>query len=273
MEPLAYANAHGLHALVIARGEQIEEELYSGGYDVTKAHPLYSGTKSFWGVAALLAQADGLLGLDEPVARTFEAWERDERKSRVTLRMLLQLTAGFGFGGLGNAVPTYDAALTMPLKSEPGSRFAYGGIALQVFGAVLARKLEAHDLTPVTYLRERMLDPAGVSVASWRTLSDGTHPLPTGVQLTARNWLAYGRWVLEHYAVLAACFKGSAANPRYGLAWWLGVKGAPPDLFYASGAGGQALYLVPSQSLAIVHFGKSGSYKHEAFLRRFFASR
>lgn len=256
-----------MDALLVERNGTLEREEYGGGYDAAKPHALYSGTKSFWGVAALAAQREGLLALDERVAQTFASWEADDRKSRVTLRMLLQLTAGFGFGGLGASVPTYDAALAMTLRTDPGTRFTYGGIALQVFGAVLARKLEPLRVTPVQYLRERVLHSAGVNVAAWRTLRDGTNPLPTGAQLTARSWLAYGRWVLAHRAELDECFHGSAANPRYGLAWWLGAKGAPPDLVYASGAGGQALYLIPSRALVIVRFGNSASPKHEAFLR------
>jgi hypothetical protein len=37
---------------------------------------------------------------------------------------------------------------------------------------------------------------------------------------------------------------------------------------YASGSGGQALYVIPSADVAIVKFGDSSSYKHEAFLAR-----
>ena len=57
------------------------------------------------------------------------------------------------------------------------------------------------------------------------------------------------------------------------IGWWLGAKHAPADLFYASGAAGQAMYVIPSRKLVIVHFAKSSSYKHEAFLKLFFASR
>jgi CubicO group peptidase (beta-lactamase class C family) len=78
--------------------------------------------------------------------------------------------------------------------------------------------------------------------------------------------------VLRERATLAACFDGSNANPRYGLGWWLGAPGAPADLFYASGAGGQALYVVPSLDTIVVRFGKSNSYKHDAFLKRLFAT-
>ena len=262
---LHYARTHGLHALILARGDDVIAEEFGDGFDAESVHPLYSGTKSFWGVTALYARADGLLTLDESVADTIESWRADAWKRRVTPRMLLTLTAGFGFGGLGASVPTYDRAIETPLRDEPGTRFTYGGIPLQVFGAVLARKLGAKT-TPHDYLRERVLDPAGVTVSRWRSLGDGTLPLPTGASMRARDWLAYGRFILARRHELDECFEATPLNPRYGLAWWLGT-----DLFYASGSAGQALYVVPSLDLVAVHFAKSSSYRHEAFLKRLIA--
>jgi|HubBroStandDraft_4_1064222.scaffolds.fasta_scaffold00007_109 CubicO group peptidase (beta-lactamase class C family) len=267
---IAYARNHGLHALLVARGSDVLAQEVGDGFQVDTPHALYSGTKSFWGVAAIYACADGLLELDEPLAETIDLWRDDPWKRRITARMLLSLTAGFGFGGLGASVPTYDRALGMPLKNEPGSGFKYGGIPFQAFGAFFARKLFATGLTPNEYLRERVLDPAGVRIGSWRQLSDGTQPLPTGASLSAVNWLTYGRFVLRERVALKSCFEGSAANVRYGLGWWLGARGAPSDLVYASGSAGQGLYLVPSLDLAIVHFAKSSSYRHDAFLKRLF---
>ncbi|MBV8197914.1 MAG: beta-lactamase family protein [Candidatus Eremiobacteraeota bacterium] len=269
---IEYSRAHGLQALLIDRGGDAIAQEYAGDLTAGTPHALYSGTKSFWGVAALAARADGLLELEEPVAETIESWRDDAWKRRVTIRMLLSLTAGFGFGGLGASVPTYDAALAMTLKDEPGTRFTYGGIPLQVFGAVLARKLAPQKLTPHEYLRERVLEPADVHVDKWRELSDGTHPLPTGAYLSARAWLAYGRFILTSAQTFAACFEGSAVNARYGLGWWLGAKDAPADLVYASGSGGQALYLVRSLGLAVVVFSASRLYRHEAFLKRLFST-
>jgi CubicO group peptidase (beta-lactamase class C family) len=269
---LDYARRHALHALLVARGDELVAHEFGNGFERESPHPLYSGTKSFWGVLALYAQEDGVLELDEPIAATVASWRDDPWKRRVTLRMLLALTSGFAFGGLGASVPEYDRALAMPLRDEPGTRFTYGGIPLQVFGAVLARKLGGSARSPHEYLRERVLEPAGVRVASWRRLSDGTQPLPTGASLCVDDWLAYGRFVLRHREQLAACFQGSAANPRYGLAWWLGGPGAPPGVVYASGSGGQALYLIPSLDLCVAHFGKSASFRHEAFLKRLVAA-
>lgn len=269
---LEYARKHGLDVLVIAQHGQVVGEAYGEGYDASTPHALYSGTKSFWGVAAVSAERDGILRLDDRVADTFPQWGVDAQKKCVTLRQLLQLTSGIGFGGLGSGVPTYAKALSVELKNEPGTTFTYGGIPLQVFGAVLARKLESRKQTPHEYLRQRILEPIGMHIGNWRTLADGSHPLPTGAFVAAQEWIKYGQFVCEHRDEFAECFQGSAANPRYGLGWWLGSPNAPSDLVYASGSSGQAMYIVPSRQTVVVHFGKSSSYKHDAFLKRLFSS-
>jgi|HubBroStandDraft_5_1064220.scaffolds.fasta_scaffold17602_2 CubicO group peptidase (beta-lactamase class C family) len=268
---VTYAASRGAEALVIARNDTIVEAWFAEGWSADRAHALYSGTKSFWGPAAVSAQEDGLLQLDEPVADTIEQWRADPQKSRVTLRMLLSLTAGYGFGGLGASVPPYDRALAIPLKNVPGTRFTYGGIPLQAFGAVLACKLTTRGSTPHEYLRERVLKPAGVAIDRWKELPNGTHPLPTGAFVSANNWLAYGRYIVLQCDRFAECFHGSHANAKYGLGWWLGAKSAPSDLVYASGSGGQALYVVPSLSLVIVRFARK-QIAHEPFLKRLFST-
>lgn len=267
---VAYAERHALHALLVARDGETVFERFADGYDTGTPHALYSGTKSFWGPLALAAAADGVLALDEPVSATFDAWS-DARRASVTLRSLLSLTAGIPFGGLGAGVPTYEKALAVEPTADAGSVFTYGGIPLQIFGAVLARKLAARGMTPQTYLRERLLEPLGMRVATWRSLRDGTQPLPTGASVAASEWLKFGTFVLSNRAELASCFIGTPANPRYGLTWWLSPLARTPDIVYASGAGGQALYVVPSERLVVVKFGKGASFDHAAFLRRLLA--
>lgn len=263
----AYHAKHAPQALLVYDGGRLAFERYDDGYSAERAHALYSGTKSFWGVAAVAARADGLLELDEPVCETIHAWKAEAWKARITLRQLLTLSAGIGFGGLGNAVPTYERALDVDIKNEPGSTFTYGGIPLQVFGAVMARKLAPR--TPHDYLRERLLSPIGVGVSSWRELKDGTHPLPTGAFVTAQNWATYGRFLCTgapnvlSAEDLAQCFVPSATNARYGLGFWLAGNGVA----YASGSGGQALYLQRESGIVAVRFGKSSSWRHESFIK------
>ncbi len=268
-----------MQALHITRKGRTLLERYGVDFDRAVPHALYSGAKSFWGVVAAAAVDDGLLTLDETVGATVPEWNAGERAA-VTLRELLQLTSGLGFGGLGSSVPSFERALETPLKNPPGSTFTYGGTSLQIFGAVLQRKLASRKLTPHGYLHERILDPVGVKISAWRKLADGTQPLPTGAFMSADQWLKYGRFLaaggvwkgvtLVSAESFAACFTGSSANPRYGLGFWLSPLATQPDLSYASGSGGQALYVQPSSDLVVVKFGESASYKHDAFLRLLF---
>lgn len=274
---LEYAGRHQLHALVLATPARIVAESYDSGWTGESAHALYSGSKSFWGVTAVAAAEDGLLDLDEPAAATIPEWNGDRQKAVLTLRRLLNLTAGYGFGGLGTGVPTAAKALATTLKVDPGTAFTYGGVPLQVFGEVLRRKLAPRAVTPHAYLRERILEPAGVLGERWRTLADGTRPLPTGASLGAYAWLEYGRMLLArgstpaHRIVdphgLDECLRGSALNPSYGLGFWLDPLADGSGTFYASGAGGQALYILPQHAAVVVHFGKSATWNHAAFLR------
>lgn len=253
-------------------------EEYDGGFTSEREHPLYSGSKSFWGIAAVAAQEDGFLTLDEPVSQTIASWHDRTLRSHVTLRHLLQLTSGIPFGGLGRAVPTIDRSVSSDVTTAPGTKFTYGGVPLQVFGAVLQRKLAARGLSPHDYLRERILTPIGMRIARWRTLSDGNHPLPTGAFVTATEWLKFGTLLLQRGRwnnaqvvradSLMECFEGSDANPQYGMGFWLRPLDSPSSIVYASGSGGQALYVIPSLQTIAVHYGNGASYRHVTFLKR-----
>lgn len=84
------------------RGRIIHERYLAGG-SASKAMMLVSGSKSFVGVGALTAAADGLLRLDHPVSELLPEWKRDARKSRVTVRQLLLLESGIERGAAMNA--------------------------------------------------------------------------------------------------------------------------------------------------------------------------
>ena len=253
---------------------------YGDRWNADRAHALYSGTKSFWSIAAGVAAEDGLLTLDERVSETIPEWN-EAGKSRARIRDLLALTSGLPFGGLGAGVPTFDAAIAKPLAQMPGATFTYSGIPLQVFGAVLSRKLAPRGVTPLAYLKERIFDPIGLRISSWRKLKDGTETLPTGAFLTAHDWLKFGQLLLQQgtwggkrviqRSTIDECWKPGKVNERYGLGFWLYEPRVEEHFVaYASGAGGQGAYVIPSKNAVIVHFGQSNSYNHERFLRRIF---
>src|SRR5688500_11477816 len=64
----------GSWLLIIERGKTRLDQRQSRGQ---KARKIYSGTKGFWAVAALAAQEDGWLDLDERVDGTLPEWSSD----------------------------------------------------------------------------------------------------------------------------------------------------------------------------------------------------
>jgi CubicO group peptidase (beta-lactamase class C family) len=278
----AYSAAHkGISCLVMVDGKTVFEDYPNGG-KAGRAHELASGTKSFAGVLAVAAATDGLLNLDERAAATLPEWKGDPRKSRVTLRQILSLTSGLP-GGEGGRVPAYADAIQQPCAHEPGARFAYGPVPFQVFGEILRRKLGPTKGGVFEYLKRRLLDPIGLAVGFWRRGADRNPHVPSGARLTAREWAKFGELVRRKGAwdgrqvvpadALEGCFQGTAANPAYGLTWWLNrpvprdkLRTIPqlwaasdvvtrgerlvPDLVFAAGAGKQRLYV--SRALKLV---------------------
>src|SRR5438874_10731861 len=101
-------------------------EQYSNGGSAHAIWPIFSGTKSFWGIAALAAVRDGLFKLDDPVSDTITEWKSDSRKSQITIRQLLNQTDGIeGASRLQRAsIRDRNAmAIRLPTVAEPGSTF------------------------------------------------------------------------------------------------------------------------------------------------------
>lgn len=270
----------GVSILVIQNGKVIFEKYANGGSAKTPQE-LASGTKSFSGIAAIAAKEDGIIDLDEKISDTITEWKEKNDRKDITVRQLLNLVAGVKTTVLD--VPTYADSINCQINAAPGSVFQYGPAPFQIFGEFMRRKLKGK--TVEQYLTTRVLDPAGIKIATWRKGKDGMPLLPQGVQITAQNWSRLGQLVLNEGTIdgkkileptdVEILFKGTSANPMYGLTWWLnrpideslkksirqltmatdlqsGVAGVPDDLVLAAGAGKQRLYVSRKLNLVVV---------------------
>ena len=271
------AARRGVSFLVMQEGKILVEDYPNpGGPD--EAWELASGTKSFNGVMAAAAQADGLLDIEERAAETLTEWRDDPRKSRITIRHLLSLNAGLkGKRAIGRP-PEYLDAINAAAIHDPGTVFEYTPTNFQIFGEIMRRKLRAaaQPDDPVTYLRARVLDRINAPPSDWKRGRGGEPFLPQGAQYTARNWARFGQWVMDggedvDATAFRAMFEPSATNPGYGMSWWLlrpgligpdpraGIDGAAigevalkEDIVMAAGAGDQRLYLFRKRRLVVV---------------------
>jgi CubicO group peptidase (beta-lactamase class C family) len=296
----------GVSMLVIQNGRTIFER-YANGGSARERWPIFSGTKSFWGIAALAAVNDGLFKLDDPVSDTITEWKSDPQKSQITIRQLLNQTDGIEGASRLQRKSVRDrnaAAIRLPTIAEPGSAFIYGPSHVQIFAELLRRKLNEHATT--RYIEARVLNRLGLGGLNYKKDAHG-NPLPaTGFELTAPEWARLGELVLgrgKYHGrqivpanLLSEAFVGSQANPSYGLTFWLNqeapsgretdmermldlpwesarwtdvciCKDAPADMIVALGSGYQRLFVIPSLKTIIVRQGANARFSDAHFLR------
>src|SRR5438874_5837385 len=296
----------GVSMLVMQNGRTIFEH-YANGGSARGRWPIFSGTKSFWGIAALAGLREGLFKLDDFVSDTITEWKSDPRKSQITIRQLLSQTDGIeGASRLQRAsIRDRNAmAVRLPLVAEPGSAFIYGPSHLQIFSELLRRKLNGRATTD--YVESHVLNRLGLRHLNYKNDPRG-NPLPaTGFELTAREWARLGELVLGRgnyhgrqvvpADLMREAFSGSQVNPSYGLTFWLNqqapngreadmermldlpwqsaqwaesciCKDAPADMVVALGSHFQRLFIIPPLKAIIVRQGSGANFSDAQFLR------
>ena len=303
----AYSEKNRGFAMLVMQNEKTVFEHYANGGGAEMRCKIFSGTKSFWGIAALCAVRDGLIKLDDRVADTITEWKNDNTKSQITIRQLLNQTDGIEPGPHLHSDSIRDRnamAVQLPLVHSPGAAFAYGPSHLQIFNELLRRKLNGRST--ISYIGENVLSPLGLASLEFKKDGRG-NPLPaSGFELTAREWANFGQMILGHGNfrgkqivppnLLAQAFTGSNANPSYGLTFWLnrqapnareidyekeldlkwqrarwgGIcisRAAPPDMVVALGSNYQRLFVIPSMNVLIVRQAVSAKFSDAYFLR------
>ena len=296
----------GVSMLVMQNSRTIFEH-YANGGSAGGRWPIFSGTKSFWGMAALAAAHDGLLRLDDLVADTITEWKSDPRKSRITIRQLLNQTDGIEGASFLQRASIRDRntmAIRLPTLAEPGASFIYGPSHLQIFSELLRRKLGGRST--IAYFEGHVSDRLGLGRLNYKKDARG-NPLPaTGFELTAREWARLGELILGNgnyrwrqivpANLLREALAGSQANPSYGLTFWLNsqaangreadlermldlpwqnvqwnsvciCKDAPADMVVALGSHYQRLFIIPSLKAIVVRQGSEAKFSDAHFLR------
>jgi len=241
-----YSNECGGRAFIVMQGGTTLRESYARGGGPSQPVWVMSITKNLAALAVFAARADGLLELDEPAAKTLEEWRDHPRKSRITIRELLDQTSGLATG-----YPTiYSSrvrdknrfAVDLAAIYTPGTQFDYAPGNFEIIEEILRRKLAPRGETPFGYLRRKVLTPLGIQPADWRRDRSGNHFFSAGAKLTARDVAKIGEfirtkgrmWILPALPVSAfeGAFTGSKANSMYGLSFWLNAnarrEGAEP---------------------------------------------
>jgi CubicO group peptidase (beta-lactamase class C family) len=295
-----YSRTHGGLALRVEQGGHLLFENYVPGFSSSTPHRIFSGTKSFVAIGALIAQQEGLLTFDEKASDTLTEWRGDRRRS-ITIAQLLSHTSGLDPDG-GLIYPYRDqlaAAVNVHLICPPGTQFHYGAANYQAFGEILRRKLRGRSVEG--WLKDKVFDPLDIDIAYWKCDDDGNPMIHTGLWLSTEEWAKFGVFInsvrnsdqkqIVTNQGLTLLFTGHKANPAYGMGFWINrpppvprlqkisdlqlaidgdqlYPGGPRDLVAAIGSEKQRLYMIPSLDLVIVRFGQETAFSDGDFLGR-----
>jgi CubicO group peptidase (beta-lactamase class C family) len=302
-----FSRSHGGLALRVEQGGRMIYESYAPGFSASTPHKIYSGTKSFVAVTALIAMQEGLLTLDEKASDTLTEWRGDRRRA-ITLNQLLSHTSGLNPDG-DLIYPYRDqlaASVGVHLIAAPGAQFHYGAVGYQAFGEILRRKLRPRDESVEDYIKDKVFDPLDIDIADWKHDDAGNPLIHSGISLSAEEWAKFGVFInrvrtgrrkqLITSQSLAMLFVGHEANPAYGMGFWINrpppeprlqsikllqlaidgdqlYPGGPKDLVAAIGSEKQRLYMIPSLDLVVVRFGREAAFSDGDFLSRLLTGR
>lgn len=256
--------------------------------------PVFSVTKSFTSVLVGIAEGDGLLSLDDPVADHVPEW-RGTASESVTIRDILANVSGRRWDShtdytqlILTVEDKTEFAVGLDQEAEPGTVWRYNNAAIQVLSAVLR---EVTGMEPAEFARTRLFEPLGMSHTRWLADDAGHTMVFGGVESTCQDvarlgllMMRDGRWgdeqvVPESFVRAAVGEPSSSLNAAYGLLWWINAEGqqteglgiavggpertytgrlaqmAPPDTFWALGLGTQFMVVMPSEGVVAVRLG------------------
>lgn len=238
-----YSVARGGIGMIVKERGEVRLERYAKGHGPDEAIHIYSGTKSFFGALAIIAEKEGLLSLDERVAETLPEWRDDPRKAKITIRELLDFTSGLetGFQEIygSSSADKLTLSLGLDAKNERGNSFVYGPGHLQVFCEVLRRKLKRKGVTYQNYLEQKLIRPLDIQITQWRADNHGNVFPSAGMWMNSRDWLRFGELVaagggregreIVPQDQFGKCFAGTRINPAFGLCFWVNSYCRQPD--------------------------------------------
>jgi CubicO group peptidase (beta-lactamase class C family) len=199
IQTIREVNKQELHSFIMLRnGALIWEEYFREG-EAGRLHLLASVSKSFASTAIGLAQAQGMLSIDDKLYDYFPDYEipaDGKYNDEVTLRHLLMMGSGFENkeGEMFREHNLIKAALSQPVINKPGEVFDYYTLGTYLLSAVFSR---ACPEGMHSYLCRKLFGPMGFDASQWNTDSFNIPMGGFGLYLTAYDLARFGQLYLQ----------------------------------------------------------------------------
>lgn len=207
-----------MHAIIIARGEDILFEKYWEPFHADYLHRMYSMSKSVTTLAVGFLEQDGMINLDDPIGKYFPEeikLSTNPMVQRQTIRNMLMMSTARLPRNHGHWTilapkdrvkyyfedPVEESGIPVSYDStgygnhEPGSIFEYDSTGSFILGAMVER-ITGKSL--LAYLQEKLFTRIGVSKEAYFLTCPGGHSwCDSAFMAKARDMLKIGQFFLQ----------------------------------------------------------------------------
>ena len=268
-----------LRGVVVLRDGRVVAERYYNGETADTLHDVRSAGKSV--TALLLGIAIGR-GKIRSVADPVSAYWPESSGSAigdVVLSDVLTMRSGLAAFDEDPASPGNEDKLdeaadplaflrAVPRADSPGSRYRYNSLTAYTAGVVVAK---ATGGTMADFARSSLFGPLGITRWSWAADAAGYTKGQGNLSLTTRGFATIGEmvrgkglyrgrrivsagWIRDALAPRVAIADSDPYADGYGYFWYSKVQqigGKPVAVSFASGNGGNKIYVVPSRHMVV----------------------
>lgn len=288
--------AHPRHtkAVVVWHDGKLVAERYASGYGPDTRIWAHSISKSITHALVGILVQRGRLRPDQPVP--IAAWRSGHASPRpITIDQLLRMTSGLPFDETGGALSlmnrmqflhadmTAFAARTDPVN-EPDRTWAYSNLGYMLLGRVIRDAAGGDAASVRNFMHRELFAPLGMDHTLVELDATGTPMAASQTYASARDLARFGQLYLDDGVVdgrrilprgWVAYSHSQTLDTGYGAGFWInrvdggkvpvwgmpwGISGLPESAYYARGAFGQYVVIVPSHRLVVVRLGISPHY-------------
>ena len=287
-------------SLTIARDGRLVVDAYFNSYNRTTLHDIRSATKSITALLTGIALDRGLIhSIHDPLFKLFEEGAGyialDPGKIQITLEDALTMRSALDadandVDSPGNEINWLDSErdwlefnLSLPMTNgTPGENYVYNSTNAFLTGAMIeqAAGIPLHE-----FAEKHLFSPLGITDFYWSTGPGGYTAGMGNLYLTNRALAKIGQVVLDSglwgkTRIVSAEWIDEMTRKHvdlpgpfmdthgYGYLWYTGTKivnGAPVNYVFASGNGGNVIYISPQLDLVVAMSSSAYGTPHGNF--------
>jgi CubicO group peptidase (beta-lactamase class C family) len=303
MHEILSGNDRNIHSILLIKNGKLVLEEYFYGYNREKLHFLASVSKSITSVLIGIS-IDQKLTADVET-KAYELFSKYigtkwiDQKYPITLQHVLTMAAGLDWNAMKysrrdprhTTYQMYDSGdpiefvLERNLIEKPGEKFYYNSGLTILLGEIVKN---TSGLYIDEFAGQYLFTSLGISDYHWDKFPDGTIQTDGGLHLRPRDMakigymmLKDGKWkdkqiVSKEWVEESTKRHIDARGIGYGYQWWIGkpkINNQTIKVLFASGHGGQKIFIIPKLDLVVVFtskvFNSKGHSGPEGFLLKY----